>query len=148
ATSMLLTPLLRGLLGIDVDAPDHRLTLAPHLPPDWDSIGVHNIPFGSSVVSLALRRTAEGIRAHLVHRGGSPIDVIFSPALPLGARTIAPTTSTTGDVHAIVRGLLRDSLSLVVPYSGGWSIVPPRNEVAIGDRSAAARVLSERLIDG
>ncbi|HEV8197916.1 MAG TPA: GH116 family glycosyl hydrolase, partial [Gemmatimonadales bacterium] len=35
ATSMVLTPLLRGLLGVDVDVPARRLTIAPHLPADW-----------------------------------------------------------------------------------------------------------------
>ena len=35
ATSMVLTPLIRGLLGVDVDAPARRVTIAPHLPPAW-----------------------------------------------------------------------------------------------------------------
>ena len=149
ATSMVLTPLVRGLLGIDADAPARRLTLAPHLPPDWDSVRVNNVPFGSAVLDVVLRRTADGIRTQLTRRGtGAPVDVVFSPALPLGATTTAPTQSTPGDLHATVRGVLRDTLTLDVPYAGGWSVLPPPNHVAIGDRSSAARVLSERLVDG
>ena len=149
ATSMILTPLVRGLLGIDVDAPARRLTIAPHLPPDWDSVRARNIPVGSAVVDVALRRTIDGFRAELRRRGnGAPIDIVFSPALPLGASTALPTTPTAGDLHATVRGVLRDTLTMDVGYRGGWSIVAPRNEVGIGDRSSAARVLSERLVDG
>jgi glycogen debranching enzyme len=144
ATSMVLTPLIRGLLGIEIDAPTRRLTIAPHLPPDWDSVRVRNVGLG---VSMVLRRTARGIRAELARHGGDvPVDVVFSPALPLGAAVQGAITHTPGDVHATVHGGLRDSLTLEVPYTGGVRILPPRNSVSIGDRSGAARVLSERLV--
>src|SRR3990170_688864 len=149
ATSMVLTPLLRGLLGLDVDAPARRLTLTPHLPPEWDSVAVEHIPFGTGTLRVQLTRSGGGIRAELLQRGtGGPIDVVFSPALPLGAITALERTETPGDLHATVRGVLRESLTLEVPYRGGWSIAPPASRPAIGDRSAAPRVLSERLGEG
>src|SRR5256885_8257689 len=143
---MVLTPLIRGLFGIEVDAPTRRLTIAPHLPPDWDSVRVRNVGLG---VSMVLRRTARGIRAELTRPvGDAPVDVVFSPALPLGASVQGAIIHTPGDVHTTVHGVLRDSLTLEVPYTGGVRILPPRNAVAIGDRSGAARVLSERLGGG
>lgn len=149
ATSMVLTPLIRGLLGIDVDAPARRLTLSPHLPPAWDSVAVEHVPFATGTLRVRLTRNAGGIRAELGQEGtGGPIDVVFSPALPLGATTALETTETPGDLHATVRGVLRDSLTLDVPYRGGWSIAPPERRPAIGDRSVAPRVLSERLAGG
>ncbi|HET9294496.1 MAG TPA: galactose-1-epimerase [Gemmatimonadales bacterium] len=149
ATSMVLTPLIRGLLGIEVDAPARRLTLAPHLPPEWDSVAVENIPFGEGTLALRLTRSGTNLRAELWQHGTSaPIDVVFTPALPLGATTAAEKTQTPGDVHATVRGVLRDSVALDVLYNGGWSIVPPERRPAIGDRSAAPRVLSERMVKG
>ncbi|HSQ29414.1 MAG TPA: hypothetical protein VLN49_06185, partial [Gemmatimonadaceae bacterium] len=78
----------------------------------------------------------------------SPITVVFSPALPLGASTSVAVDRTPGDVHATVHGTLRDRLTLDVPYAGGWSIVPPAMPAQIGQRSRAPRVLSERLRDG
>jgi glycogen debranching enzyme len=149
ATSMVLTPLLRGLLGIDVDAPARRVTIAPHLPPEWDSVAVENVPVGSGTLSFTVRRTAGRITAVLRRTGGGkPIEVVFSPALPLGARApgAAVTTVTTpGDVHATVRTMLADVAELGVAYAGGWNIVPPRMPAAIGSRSEAPRVLRERL---
>src|SRR5439155_1090241 len=47
ATSMLLTPLVRGLLGWEADVPADRVRLAPHLPPTWDSVTVERLPGGS-----------------------------------------------------------------------------------------------------
>ncbi|TMG79758.1 MAG: hypothetical protein E6H78_19885, partial [Betaproteobacteria bacterium] len=150
ATSMVLTPLIRGLLGIDVDADRRSLALSPHLPPDWDSVAVDNIPVGPSRVDVRLTRRRSGWHAELVRRGPAnmPLAVTFAPALPLDASTSAPVDPTSGDVHAAARDTLRDRLTLDVPFTGGWSIVAPPTRAAIGERSLAARVLSERLVDG
>jgi glycogen debranching enzyme len=150
ATSMVLTPLLRGLLGIDVDVPSARVTLAPHLPPTWDSLRVENVPVGRGTVSFTLRRAASAMTLVARRTGAdrSPVDLVFSPALPLGARlgdTRVAATSTPGDLHAAVRASLTDSATLTVPFTGGWSIVPPAMPAMIGGRSRAPRVLSERL---
>ena len=150
ATSMVLTPLIRGLLGLDVDAPARKLVLAPHLPPDWDSVRVDQVPFGRSFLDIVVRRAANRLVAELTRRdvASGPVEVVFSPALPLGANTPLPLEPTPGDVHATVRGTLRDRLTLDVPYSDGWSILPPVMPARIGERSQAPRVLSERLLGG
>jgi hypothetical protein len=148
---MVLTPLIRGLLGIDVDAPARRVTLAPHLPPDWDSVAVSNVPVGRGSISFIVRRTAGALTAAVRRSGGDrlPLEIVFSPALPLGARAVAAGTApepTGGDVHATVRGRLIDSVALRVPFTGGWSIMPPTMPALSGSRSRAPRVLSERLV--
>jgi len=153
ATSMVLTPLVRGLLGLDVDAPARRLTIAPHLPPDWDSVRVENVPVGGDRIDIAIRRGGGRISADLTRhaRAGTtpmPLDVVFSPALPLGATTDAPTEATPGDVHATVRGTLDTTLTLGIAFAGGWTIAPPLMRPAIGDRSKAPRIISERLAGG
>ncbi len=153
ATSMVLTPLIRGLLGLDVDAPRHKLTVAPHLPPEWDSLRVDNVPVGLGLVSLELRRRNGAITLR-VRRAGAltePLEVEFAPSLPLGARVTtrgASVTATPGDSHASVRAAVTTSGELTIAYEGGWSIEPPEMAPAIGDRSAAPRVLSERLVSG
>jgi glycogen debranching enzyme len=153
ATSMVLTPLIRGLLGLDVDVPARRVTIAPHLPPDWDSVDVDHVPVGHGQLSFSLRRTAGRITVS-VHRPGDapPLEVVFSPALPLGARvqgTPVTVQPTPGDVHVTVKGMLTDAVELHVAYAGGWQIVPPSMPATIGRRSEAPRVLSERLaVDG
>ena len=151
ATSMVLTPLLRGLLGIDVDVPRGRVTLAPHLPPGWDSVSVDNVPVGRNTISFTLRRTTSGMSA-AVRRGGpdrSPLEVVFSPALPLGARVSGrgvTSTATPGDVHVTTGARITDSSFFEVQYTGGWAILPPVMSAPIGGRSRAPRVLSERLV--
>ena len=149
ATSMVLTPLLRGLLGIEVDVPAGRVTIAPHLPPEWDSVAVANVPVGRGTMSFTIRRTRGGMTAEVQRRGAAtPIEVVFSPALPVGARASGAgvsTRATPGDVHATVRARVATSATLSVTYAGGWSIIPPDMPAVIGERSRAPRVLGERL---
>lgn len=145
ATSMVLTPLIRGLLGIEVDAPASRLTIAPHLPADWDSVSVDNVPVGTSRVSFAIRRTFDRVELTLKRTAGrSPLEVIFSPALPVGARS-GGAVATPGDVHATGRMQLNDVGTITITYEGGWGIIAPRMPPQIGARSAAPRVLTERF---
>jgi glycogen debranching enzyme len=150
ATSMVLTPLLRGLLGIDVDVPSRRVTVAPHLPPEWDSVTVDNVPVGTEKWSLTVRRMPGRITLAVRRSApsGPPFELVFSPALALGARPLGASMSQIfdGDLHATVRTTLADAASLSVSYSNGWSIVPPSMPATIGARSLAPRILSERIL--
>ncbi|MGW8267977.1 MAG: amylo-alpha-1,6-glucosidase, partial [Longimicrobiales bacterium] len=58
ASSMLVTPLVRGLLGWDPDAPGGRAILAPQPPPSWRTFEVHDLKVGGSRVAFSYRRGA------------------------------------------------------------------------------------------
>jgi glycogen debranching enzyme len=166
ATSMVLTPLIRGLFGIDVDAPRRKVRIAPHLPLDWDTVSVYGVPVGTDRLSFTIMRDSTGISiAPLLGRAtprrlgepGSPsptpIEIEFSPALPLGATTSVPAADvhpTPGDIHATVRARISGGFdTLRVAHRGGWSIMPAQLiGPAPGARSRQPRVLSERMVDG
>ena len=150
ATSMVLTPLIRGLLGIDVDAPARRITIAPHLPPAWDSVAVDNVPVGAERWSFVVQRKPGRVVLAVSRTTGdtAPVEVVFSPALPLGARASGAgiTSHTTpGDIHATTRATVTGSANLTVSFVGGWSIIAPAMPAVIGERSRAPRIVSERL---
>ena len=47
SSAMVITPTLRGLFGIDIDAQTKTITVNPHLPADWDHATVENLPVPS-----------------------------------------------------------------------------------------------------
>ena len=156
ATSMVITPLVRGLLGIDADAPAGRLTLAPRLPADWDSVRVDNLALGADRVSFVVRRQARTLSAELWRAGtgdtGRPIDVTFAPAIPLGATdvsTMVPGAPVVvrlpGAVVVSSAARLRERLRMGVSWNGGWEVATVSESPRIGDRSHALRVVSERM---
>jgi glycogen debranching enzyme len=61
SSAMVITPTLRGLFGISIDAQTKTITVNPHLPADWRHAEVKNLRVGNSIVDLSLTQTKNGI---------------------------------------------------------------------------------------
>lgn len=90
SSAMVITPLLRGLFGIEADALTHTLRVRPQLPADWDSAYVRRVHFGSSVCSLRFVRHEGKLIATLEMLSGAPVHL--STDAP-GARVLEGGTS-------------------------------------------------------
>lgn len=154
ATSMVLTPLIRGLLGVEVDAPAGVVTIAPHLPPDWDSVRVENVSVGSTRLAFSLKRNGRSLVLHASSTNGTPVVVRFRPALPLGATGVSVSTGTVsaeqrqGAIIASTEFTVRENAERRISWSGGWEARPPKDAAVIGERSHALRITSERVESG
>ena len=58
SSAMVLSPALRGLFGLDWDAPHRTLRLRPSLPAAWDSVRLRNVPLGGIRLEVEMRREA------------------------------------------------------------------------------------------
>ncbi|HEY7306875.1 MAG TPA: glycogen debranching protein [Bryobacteraceae bacterium] len=56
SSAMIITPLLRGLFGLDWDAENGTLHLSPHLPADWDRATLKHVRLGPGLVDLEYER--------------------------------------------------------------------------------------------
>ncbi len=162
ATSMVLTPLVRGLLGLEVDAPAGLVRLSPHLPPSWDSVRVEQLSVGRAVLSFTIRRQGNAFVLNATRAGDvqAPLKIDFSPALPLGASDVMASgsggnlspTKTTSRLGAVLVAnspvAIASSLQLRVEWKGGWEVEAPVRAPRIGDRSSAMRIVSERIVNG
>jgi hypothetical protein len=52
SSAMVITPTLRGLFGIEIDAQKKTITVNPHLPAGWEHAEVMNFPIPGSFTSL------------------------------------------------------------------------------------------------
>ena len=130
ATSMLVTPLVRGLLGLEADAPHRRATVAPHLPDDWDEVAVENFRVGDDALSIRITRTDGSMTVTLARRGArpEPLHVRVSPGLPAGVSirdvrvdgaTVTPVIeASVHDVHATVEVEVRDAVVVEIGTAG------------------------------
>ena len=106
SSAMVITPVLRGLFGLEVDGLNHTVKVTPNLPAAWASAKIHKVHIGDSVADISLRRestnlvitaaTTSGPEVKLVGaRDGRTlslplpaVEVSLEHALPLpGART-------------------------------------------------------------
>jgi hypothetical protein len=135
ATSMILTPLLRGMLGLEVDAPAGRLTVAPWVPPTSEQLRVENLSVGGARLTLVVTDAGDG---------QVTLDVSADRAAPL---TSALTVRFAPPGRGTVEGVLAAgaaTLHLRVAAPRTWAVYLPVQPARIGERSASARIVAER----
>ena len=100
--AMVATPLLRGLLGLEVSEEGNALRFAPQLPADWDRVEVRRVSAGARRVSITLSRWSPTETRITVRQqsggddGGAepgarraPLKITVAPSFPLDARVQA-----------------------------------------------------------
>src|SRR5712664_1015076 len=86
SAAMVVSPMLRGMFGLSTDAKAATLTFAPHLPADWNSLGIDNLRVGENKLQLHFTKTAEGILLEAGRTAGTGECIIeFQPSISLRA---------------------------------------------------------------
>lgn len=160
ASAIFVAALFRGLLGLQADAPRNGLTFAPHLPADWDSLGLAGYAIGGSRIDLIITRDRTGpsgdvvLSARFRRAGGDrPLSLRFAPGLPPGSSVRQVRIDGVvqdhfewnlefDDPHVVVRFRLERETEVVVLYRPGVGVIPPRPEPASGEAASAVRILS------
>jgi glycogen debranching enzyme len=128
SSAMVVTPLLRGLFGIEADALDHTLRVTPRLPADWNDAEVQRLHVGESLVDLTYARrggemiiTARTLRGAKVHfaEGG---DVLHAklPAVEVSMKQqLPPRGSVTAQPRVVAENYQGRSLTLTLEGMAG-----------------------------
>ena len=89
SAAMVISPMLRGLLGLRFDAQAHTLSFAPHIPASWKAFALHRLAAGNDSLDLRFSRTADAITVTADHAGGAELKIDFRPA-------VSPRTEVLG----------------------------------------------------
>jgi hypothetical protein len=154
SAAMVVSPLLRGLFGLQTDSGARRVTLAPHVPADWTRFTVDNVQVGQASLRLAYHKSAGEISLTVTRRGSGDCTLDFSPAVSPRAEIIGaemngrriPFQLRKSDVdqHVTVQfpvSAADSTLRIRIRNDFGLSLSPalPR----LGSTSQGLRVLSE-----
>jgi glycogen debranching enzyme len=167
--AMIVTPLVRGLLGIEIGDGGKSLRFAPQLPADWNQLEVRQLASGNSRLTLNYERTAGRIKITFKRRqasGGiaanSALDALrinVAPALPLDARVRSVTVQgrpatfksvRAGDVQRVEISFHADSpaAEIVFDYDEGTEVFLEPQALARGETSRGLRLLRARADAG
>lgn len=91
SAAMVISPLLRGMFGLQFDAQTHTLTFAPHIPADWKQFSLRQIAAGTDSVGLSFSRDTDSITLIAERKGDAPLRLRFSPALSPRAQVFGVT---------------------------------------------------------
>ncbi len=75
SSAMVITPALRGLFGVDVDAVAGFITVNPNLPADWNHAEIQRLHVGSSVCSLIFDREGGSLQVRVKMVSGRAVGV-------------------------------------------------------------------------
>jgi hypothetical protein len=151
---MVVSPLVRGLFGLETDATAGTLTLAPHVPADWTSFGIRNVPVGTAKLDLRYAKDLGGITLEVKASGDTPRTIEFQPAVSLRAKVLGvefngravpfKVQASNVDQHVLVRTTVAgatNSLRIRLQDEFGFSYAGELPN--IGASSQGLRILSE-----
>jgi glycogen debranching enzyme len=155
SAAMVVSPLLRGMLGLETDALHHTVKLTPHVPADWTRFSIENIRVGKSTLLVNYSKTGEGIMLEAgLTSGSEECTLEFSPAVSLRSKVLKvemngksipfQVVTREGDQHIVVQFPVKvgkNSLRIRLSYEFGYSNQPALP--ALGSASRGLRVLSE-----
>ncbi len=77
-------PMMNGLIGMEVDALNNKITFAPKLPADWKYLKVSNIKLGNTVVSAEYRVLNGEMKLLIDMNSDKEIEFEYNPDFELG----------------------------------------------------------------
>lgn len=154
SSAMVISPILRGMLGLQVDAEKHQVNLAPHVPADWASFGMHNIHVGGVEIEFQYRKTSDSISLETNRKGNGDCWVEFSPALSPRGQVVSVEMNGRPIPFNMQTSANDQHVSLRFPVYGGPNnlVIHVRNDFGLalnnelpplGSASRGLRVLSE-----
>jgi hypothetical protein len=132
SSAMVLTPAIRGLLGLNWDA-NGKLTITPNLPPDWDHVHVH-----SDKIDVEIRRE-NGVLAITYNGQRSTLPL---PPVEIDVDHVAPDPGAeTGQIKA----LFQDAHSVTFEAMGGTNYDLPLRINQVGAKIDGGDVQGNHL---
>lgn len=162
--AMVVTPTLRGLLGIEVMEAGGVLRFAPQLPINWNSVAVRNVRAGASEFDLTFTRTEHHVNINIARRelekqpNGARrrlTRIELAPAFPLDARIRKVTINgrnakfdlkQMGDrqfAGVMVNEVLPDN-EVVFTYDEGTDVYIEQETLQPGATNQGLRILRSR----
>src|SRR5882724_10853972 len=154
SAAMVVSPLLRGMFGLQADATSGTLTFAPHVPADWTSLRIRSVRVGTEKLDCRYSKNPEGITLEVKASSDAPSLIEFQPALSLRAKVVGAefngrrvpflVESNSIDQHVIVRiSVAGGSNSLKIRTRDDFGLSYSSGLPAIGATSQGLRILSE-----
>jgi glycogen debranching enzyme len=155
SSAMVISPILRGMMGLEVNAVDSTVRFEPHVPAGWTDFTIGNVHVGSAQLDLAYHAVGDDLTLEVIRHGSGKVDLYYSPALSLRAkvtdadvngRKVSPHISgNQNDQHATVTvPITADKTSIHLRVSGNFGIGSAYVAPADGAQSSALKVVSEQ----
>jgi hypothetical protein len=153
SAAMVVSPMVRGLLGIDGNVSEKRLTVAPHLPGDWTWWKAHNVHLGSTSADFAYSQTADGVTLAATSANANGATLRFSPSFSPRAKVMGVDVNgrtakfdvrrSATDQHVVIDTALGLSTAIRIRVVNDFALVIHQNLPELGEASRNLKVVNE-----
>ncbi|HXW90751.1 MAG TPA: amylo-alpha-1,6-glucosidase [Terriglobales bacterium] len=154
SAAMVVSPVLRGMFGLESDSTSHQLRFAPHLPAEWKSFAIHNLQMRDTKIDLDFQRTEDEMILGVRQVGSEACTLDFSPSLSPRAEILGAELNgrpapmqvehNSEDQHVSVRFTLEGGRNIVrIHLRNDFGIGISANLPPLGERSQGLRIVSE-----
>ena len=151
---MVVSPILRGMFGLQTDADKHQITLAPHVPASWTSFAIHNVSVGGTTLDFEYRKTTESVVLETKRSGNGDCWVEFSPAFSLRTEVIGAEMNgrpvpfkvqeNSNDKHVSLRFQISGTANrVVIRMKKDFGLELDNELPSLGSANRGLRVISE-----
>lgn len=152
SAAMVLSPVLRGMMGLSYDSTTQTLTFSPHVPADWHGFTLRNVPIGKGTVDLQYVRESGTIALQVSASGGENLK--FEPAVDPraqissaaanGATVKYKLNSSAQDKHIVIDVPLSAHSNATIRLKNDFEISVPAVLPALGSTSQNIKPISEK----
>jgi glycogen debranching enzyme len=154
SAAMVISPLLRGMFGLQFNAPEHTLTFAPHLRANWKNFALNQIAAGLDSVNFRFSRDDSSFTLTAERQGSSDLRLRFAPALSPRAQILSVTLNGkplafhldphSTDQHVIIEAnLIAGANTLKIRLRNDFSISVANTLPSLGSTSQGLHILSQ-----
>jgi hypothetical protein len=146
---MVLSPVVRGMLGISVDEARKTVRLAPHVPADWNSFSIHNLSACGGHYDIAFRRDARSVSFNV---SGPGCTLALSPAFSKHAKILGATLNgkklayraEPGEQDQHVTVEVNSPGEIAIQVADDFGIVEDADLPALGSESINLKIFHEQ----
>ncbi|HKW58085.1 MAG TPA: hypothetical protein VJN42_12075 [Candidatus Acidoferrum sp.] len=157
SAAMVVSPILKGMLGLEKDAKNKSLIFAPHAPANWTDFRINGVKVGNAVVNLNYHKTLNEITLEAT-RSGTDCTLDFEPEVAnsalLGRLEVNGRAQTfdqriSAEHHHIkIKFALTEGKNVVrIPLLNDFALAYDFRLPRLGGDSSDLRVISQEMED-
>jgi glycogen debranching enzyme len=154
SAAMVISPVLRGMFGLQFDSQAHKLRFAPHVPAGWKEFSIHQLPAGAGSVDLQFSRTADSLTVIVERKDPAQLNIELRPAVSPRAQVLGVSLNGrpaqfhlephANDQHVVVdANLASGTTTIKIRLRNDFALTYAGRLPLLGEASQGLRVLSE-----
>jgi hypothetical protein len=131
SSAMVLSPIVRGMLGLGYRENKHTLTLTPHLPASWDHFGIRHFSFCGGNLDFDYSRSLGGVHLQIKTDGGAECTVHVSLPLSKHAKVLGATWNGKRAEYKVEITANDQHVSIDLPFDNGEAAIRLRDDFGL-----------------